>query len=155
MSLPAATWAKWTGKGALGIWTHNLNAVEPLLNYSRAAYRDAALCMGAGVLTDAAYAAAHRVGHRVVGAVHRTIGIAGGYSLGGGHSPLTPLHGLSAANALEQRHARARLARPARRPVLGAQEQQQRQHVRRRRRGAHSAHARQKPRSPPPAPRCS
>jgi FAD/FMN-containing dehydrogenase len=62
--------------------------------------------MGTGALTDAALAAAVRVSHRVFGGVHPTIGIAGGYtpggySLGGGHSPLTPLHGLGADNVLK------------------------------------------------------
>ncbi len=92
---------KSTGKGALGIWTHHLDFIEPILNYSSAAYTGAALRMGAGVQANAAYAAAHRLGYRVVGGTCPTVGLAGGYSLGGGHSPLTPLHGLGADNVLE------------------------------------------------------
>jgi FAD/FMN-containing dehydrogenase len=53
------------------------------------------------VLTEAAYAAAHRVGQRIVGAVCPTVRLAGGYSLGGGLSPLAPLHGLGVDNVLE------------------------------------------------------
>ncbi len=90
-----------TGRGALGIWTHNLNSIEPRLNYSSPAYTGAAIRLGAGVQSAAAYAVAHRLGYRVVGGTCPTVGIAGGYSLGGGHSMLTPLHGLGADNVLE------------------------------------------------------
>ncbi len=90
-----------TGKGALGIWTHNLNAIEPLLNYSGPAYTGAAIMLGASVQSSAALVAAHRLGYRVVSGMFPTVGLAGGYSLGGGHSMLSPLHGLGADNVLE------------------------------------------------------
>ncbi len=92
---------KSTGKGALGIWTHHLDSIEPLINYSSRAYTGAALRMGAGVLTGAIYAAAHRHGFRVVGGTCPTVGIAGSFSLGGGYSMLTRLHGLGTNNVLE------------------------------------------------------
>jgi FAD/FMN-containing dehydrogenase len=92
---------KSTGKGALSIWTHNLNSVEPLLNYRSPTYNGPALKMGAGVTGDAAYAAAHKLGFRVVGGYSPTVGVAGGYTLGGGTSALTQLHGLGADNVLE------------------------------------------------------
>jgi ethanolamine utilization microcompartment shell protein EutL len=57
---------KSTGKGALGIWTHNLNSTEMFLNYTSRAYTGAALKMGAGMQAGAAYAFAHRPGYRVV-----------------------------------------------------------------------------------------
>ncbi len=79
----AVIWGKSTGKGALSLWTHNLNAIEPLLNYSSRAYRGAALRKG-GVLSGAAYAAAHRLGYRIVGGACPMVRLAGGFSLGGG-----------------------------------------------------------------------
>jgi hypothetical protein len=57
--------------------------------------------MGAGMLTNATYAAAHCVGHHVVGGMHLIISITGGYPPSSGHSLLTPLHGLGTDNALE------------------------------------------------------
>ncbi len=90
-----------TGKGALGIWTHNLKAIQPLLNYSSPAYTGAAIKLGAGVQSSAALTAAHRLGYRVVSGTFPSVGLAGGYSLGGGHSMLSPLYGLGADNVLE------------------------------------------------------
>ncbi len=51
---------KSTGKGALGIWTRRLDAVEPLLIYSSAAYTGPAIKLGAAI------EAAHRVEDRLV-----------------------------------------------------------------------------------------
>jgi len=48
-----------------------------------------------------AYEAANATGHRVVGGTCATVGIAGGYSMGGGHSTLSSVYGLSADNVLE------------------------------------------------------
>jgi hypothetical protein len=83
----------------------NLNSIEPILNYSSPAYTSAAPRTGAGVQGSAASAAAHRLcyllGYRVVTGNCPTVGLAGGYSQGGGHSALSPLHGLGADNVLE------------------------------------------------------
>jgi FAD/FMN-containing dehydrogenase len=92
---------KRTGKGALGIWTHHIDFIKAQLNYTSTAYTGAALKMGTGVQGGAAYAAAHRLGHRIVGSLCPTVGLAGSFAQGGGHSPLTALHGLGADNVLE------------------------------------------------------
>lgn len=57
--------------------------------------------MGAGVQAFEAYAFADRNTLRVVGGQCTTIGLAGGYSQGGGHSTLSSQYGLAADNALE------------------------------------------------------
>ena len=40
------------------------------------------------------YRAAHTKGFTIVGGAARTVGAAGGWALGGGHSPLGHLHGM-------------------------------------------------------------
>jgi FAD/FMN-containing dehydrogenase len=57
--------------------------------------------MGAGVQAFEAYAAANTQGLRVVGGECPTVGIAGGYTQGGGHSVLASVYGLGADQALE------------------------------------------------------
>ncbi|RFU34023.1 hypothetical protein B7463_g2267, partial [Scytalidium lignicola] len=92
---------KSTGKGALGIWTHHLNSIESFANYTGPTYTGPALKIGAGVQAYAAYDAAHELGYRVVGGTCPTVGLAGGYSQGGGHSMLSSQYGLGADNVLE------------------------------------------------------
>jgi FAD/FMN-containing dehydrogenase len=53
------------------------------------------------VLASAASLAAHRLGYRIVTGTCTSIGIAGGYSMGGGFSALSSLYGLAADNVLE------------------------------------------------------
>lgn len=57
--------------------------------------------IGAGMLGAEAYTAAHASGYRLVGGDCPSVGIAGGYSQGGGHSPLASYHGLAADQVLE------------------------------------------------------
>ena len=57
--------------------------------------------MGAGVQGFEAYAAANAQGLQVVGGECPTVGLAGGYTQGGGHSALASRHGLAADQALE------------------------------------------------------
>ncbi|KAF1958216.1 putative isoamyl alcohol oxidase [Byssothecium circinans] len=91
---------KSTGKGALSLWMHNLKTIS-FSNYTGAAYTGPSVKMGAGVQAFEAYAAADKVGLNVVGGQCPTVGIAGGYSQGGGHSLLSSKHGLGADQALE------------------------------------------------------
>lgn len=64
-------------------------------------YAGPALKLGAGVIAADAYLAAHNKGYRVVGGSCPTVGLAGGYTQGGGHSSLSGLYGLGADNVLE------------------------------------------------------
>ena len=57
--------------------------------------------MGAGVQAFEAYAAADQHGLAVVGGECPTVGLAGGYTQGGGHSALSSMYGLAADQTLE------------------------------------------------------
>jgi hypothetical protein len=74
-----------------------------MLNYTSPGYTGPAIKLGSGVLGGAALEAAARLadGYRLVGGTCPTVGIAGGYSLGGGHGPLSSMYGLAADNVLE------------------------------------------------------
>ncbi|KAG9256537.1 FAD binding domain-containing protein [Emericellopsis atlantica] len=85
-----------TGAGALSVWTHYMKDIEIL---GRADGK--ALKVGAGVQGFEAVDAAHKAGLVVVGGECPTVGLAGGYTQGGGHSALSTSFGLSADNVLE------------------------------------------------------
>ncbi|KAJ5100198.1 FAD-binding domain-containing protein [Penicillium angulare] len=89
-----------SGRGALGLWTHHLQSMS-ILDYNNSQYTGKAMKVGAGVQSFDAYAAAHTAGLRVVGGTCSTVGIAGGYTQGGGHSMLSTLYGLGADQVLE------------------------------------------------------
>ncbi|KAI0758134.1 FAD/FMN-containing isoamyl alcohol oxidase MreA [Fomes fomentarius] len=86
---------KSTGAGSLAIWTHHLKNIT-FLDYSDPSYTGKAIKVGAGVQGGEAYAAADAQGLAVVGGDCPTVGIAGGYSQGGGHSALASKYGLGA-----------------------------------------------------------
>ena len=91
---------KATGAGAVGIWTHNMKAMK-IFDYNSSAYTGKAMQMGAGVQVVDAYQYAYDRGFVVVGGNCPTVGIAGGYTQGGGHSPLSSKFGMAADQALE------------------------------------------------------
>ena len=91
---------KSTGAGALAIWTHHLKDIA-IKEYSDPHYSGMAIKMGAGVQGFEAYDAAYAQGLQVVGGECPTVGLAGGYTQGGGHSALASRHGLAADQALE------------------------------------------------------
>ncbi|KAH8652522.1 hypothetical protein BX600DRAFT_418016 [Xylariales sp. PMI_506] len=88
-----------TGAGALAIWTHYLKSID-FLDYKSADYTGKAVKLGAGVQGFDIMEAAHEEGLVVVGGECPTVGIAGGYTQGGGHSALSTSFGLSADNTL-------------------------------------------------------
>lgn len=90
---------KSTGAGALSIWTHYLKDTK-VQNWSDAYYTGPALKMGAGVQGFDAMSAAAAKGYVVVGGECPTVGVAGGYTQGGGHSALSTAFGLSADQTL-------------------------------------------------------
>ena len=91
---------KSTGAGALGIWMHHLKDIE-IFDYNSSTYSGKAIKMGAGVQGFEAYEAAHAQGLAVVSGECPTVGIAGGYTQGGGHSALASKYGLAADQTLE------------------------------------------------------
>ncbi|KAI9035172.1 FAD-dependent oxidoreductase [Aspergillus affinis] len=89
-----------TGKGALGLWMHNLRSLL-LSNYRSSHYTGKTITMGAGVQAFEAYAFAAQHHLRVVGGTCSTVGLSGGYTQGGGHSMLSTQYGLGADQVLE------------------------------------------------------
>lgn len=95
-----------SGGGGLSIWTHNLkgmqwhnsfvpaNAPCDILGY-------AAVTIQAGEQWVDVYRAAATQGRVVVGGHARTVGAAGGWLTGGGHSPWSNKYGLGIDNVLE------------------------------------------------------
>ena len=92
--------AKSTGAGAIGIWTHNMKTIE-IMDYRSVNYTGKAMKMGAGVQGFEAYEATHAQGLVIVGGNCPTVGLAGGYTQGGGHGPLASKFGLAADQVLE------------------------------------------------------
>ncbi|KAI1102380.1 FAD-binding domain-containing protein [Jackrogersella minutella] len=92
--------AKSVGMGALSIWTHNLKQIKFFQNYQQGHYRGPAFKLGTGVQAFEAYEAARKYGVTVVGGEGRTVGVMGGFLLGGGHSPLSSLYGMAADQVL-------------------------------------------------------
>ena len=91
---------KSTGAGAISVWTHHLKNIS-FEDYHDAHYTGKAIKMGAGVQGIDAYEAAHDKGLALVGGECPTVGIAGGYAQGGGHSALASKFGLGADQTLE------------------------------------------------------
>lgn len=67
------------------MWMHGLKDIE-FFNYTSYGYSGPAVKMGAGVQGFEAYSAADQVGLNVLGGECVTVGVAGGFSQGGGHS---------------------------------------------------------------------
>lgn len=91
---------KSTGSGAIALWTHHMKSMD-FVNYRSDDYHGQAMRLGAGVQVEEALAAAHARGLVVAGGQCQSVGIAGGYTQGGGHSLLSSMIGLSADQVLE------------------------------------------------------
>ncbi|PWY73066.1 FAD-binding domain-containing protein [Aspergillus heteromorphus CBS 117.55] len=91
---------KSTGAGALGVWTHHLKELAYYEHYRLGNYSGPAVKMGAGIQAFEIYEKANALGVTAVGGEGKTVGVAGGYVLGGGHSPLSSRYGLAADQVL-------------------------------------------------------
>ncbi|KAH8736178.1 hypothetical protein BGZ61DRAFT_489907 [Ilyonectria robusta] len=92
---------KSTGAGALNIWTHNLKKMQFIKTYKSAgSYKGPAFKIGAGIQVVELYEAANKHGYTAVGGECRTVGVAGGYTAMGGHSPMSPIAGLGSDQVL-------------------------------------------------------
>ncbi|KAL7932893.1 hypothetical protein V8C35DRAFT_305752 [Trichoderma chlorosporum] len=89
-----------TGAGALGIWTHNLKNIS-ISTYSCGTYTGPSMKVGAGVQGFEMLSAAHSTGYVAISGECPTVGVAGGYTQGGGHSALSTSFGLGADQTLE------------------------------------------------------
>lgn len=92
---------KSTGAHALAIWTHYMKATELIEAYDCADFHGPAIKVGAGVEAIEAFNFASSHNLMVVGGNCPTVGIAGGYTQGGGHGHLASKYGLSADQVLE------------------------------------------------------
>ncbi|RYP01734.1 hypothetical protein DL765_010836 [Monosporascus sp. GIB2] len=88
-----------TGPGALALWTHNIKDLS-ILDYKSTTYTGKAIKIGAGVQGSEAQEAANAEGLVVVEGDCPIVGIAGGYTQGGGTSPLGSKFGLAADQVL-------------------------------------------------------
>ncbi|TQN70126.1 FAD-linked oxidoreductase ZEB1 [Colletotrichum shisoi] len=88
-----------TGAGALAIWTNHLKTVD-FTTWSDEYYSGPAVNVGAGVLGYEILEAAHAKGLAVVSGECATVGLAGGFIQGGGHSALSTEFGLGADQTL-------------------------------------------------------
>lgn len=92
---------KSAGAGALSIWTHNLKDLQFFEHYNKHNWTGAAIKAQTGVQAKELYAAAKKYGVTCVGGEGATVGVVGGFVLGGGHSPLSSLYGTGADHVLE------------------------------------------------------
>jgi hypothetical protein len=91
-------------KAPFGLCTHHLNSIEVLLDFAFPTFTRPAIKLGADVLGRGAPAPAHKFGsgYRLATGACPTVGIAGGDSLDGGHSPLSSTRDLAADDMLEE-----------------------------------------------------
>ncbi|KAL7274198.1 hypothetical protein RUND412_002913 [Rhizina undulata] len=93
---------KSTAYGSLSLWTHNLKNITFYDTYTELdlLYSGPAAKVGAGVQVVDAYTAGNNNGVMFVGGEQSTVGFAGGYTQGGGHSPLSSKYGMAADQVL-------------------------------------------------------
>ncbi|KAI0188075.1 hypothetical protein F4808DRAFT_466253 [Astrocystis sublimbata] len=92
---------KSTGKGALSLWTNNLKSTEIIKDYTSFTYNGTAIKIGAGVTGGDLLELLRGKGYRTISGTCASVGVAGGYAAGGGHSILNGLYGMAADNVLE------------------------------------------------------
>ncbi|KAK8072113.1 FAD binding domain-containingprotein [Apiospora saccharicola] len=88
-----------TGAGALAVWAHYLKDVQ-IVDWDDDAFKGKAFRVGAGIQGFEILNAAAREGLVVLTGECPSVGLAGGYLQGGGHSALSTTFGLAADNAL-------------------------------------------------------
>ncbi|KAK3290886.1 uncharacterized protein B0H64DRAFT_49194 [Chaetomium fimeti] len=91
---------KSSGAGALSIWTHNLKNLEYHPDLEIPGYSGPAIKVGAGVTVREVYAEAERNDVSALGGICESVGYAGGYVTGGGHTPLSGLYGMAADHVM-------------------------------------------------------
>lgn len=92
---------KSTGTGSLSLWTHNMDSITIIKNYSSTTYSGPAAKLGAGVVAGNAYTTVAEAGYRILGGTCPSVGLAGGYTPGGGHGLLNSMYGMAADAVLE------------------------------------------------------
>ena len=93
-----------TATGALSIWTHKMQNITFSSNFVPNGGKDGVgttVTIGAGVQLANLYHAVGQQNQSVVAGFAYTVGAAGGYIQGGGHSPMANWKGQSTDNAVE------------------------------------------------------
>jgi hypothetical protein len=88
-----------TGAGALAIWTQDLKNIS-FGTWDDKFYKGPSVTVGAGVIGYEVLEAANKQGLTVVSGECATVGLAGGFTQGGGHSALSTQFGLAADQTL-------------------------------------------------------
>ncbi|PRP84063.1 hypothetical protein PROFUN_08525 [Planoprotostelium fungivorum] len=91
------------GYGGVAVWTHKLKNIqlhERFVPKGCSEVYEGAMTLGSGVQWVEAYTFAHNHSRYIVGGLATSVGSAGGYVMGGGHSLLTPSFGLGADNLI-------------------------------------------------------
>ncbi|KAK1226896.1 hypothetical protein PQX77_010112 [Marasmius sp. AFHP31] len=92
---------KSTGTGALSVWMHGLQDIEWVSDYVSTGYTGPVVKAPAGVTGSDLAAFAGARGYAIVSGQCPTVGFAGGYVQGGGHSMIASVYGLAADQTLE------------------------------------------------------
>ncbi|KAF2165661.1 hypothetical protein M409DRAFT_55550 [Zasmidium cellare ATCC 36951] len=89
------------GYGGLGLWMHNVQGMDLIPHYKTHDYSGPAIKLMAGTQSYQAYEFVNRHGYMIAGGECATVGIAGGFTSGGGHGPASSYLGLAADQTLE------------------------------------------------------
>ena len=91
-----------SGGNSLSIWTHHIRGIKTLKGDRRALAHGApaAVKVSAGMRMSELYTEMAKEKLTVMGGADPNVGV-GGWTTGGGHGPLTSIHGLGADNVLE------------------------------------------------------
>ncbi|KAF2177623.1 FAD-binding domain-containing protein [Zopfia rhizophila CBS 207.26] len=85
------------GAGSLSVWTHHTKDIRFIENYkSDSGYTGTAMKVGAGVTVREMYQAAHKYNATALGGICESVGYAGGYIAGGGHTPMSGYYDMAA-----------------------------------------------------------
>ncbi|KIK69142.1 hypothetical protein GYMLUDRAFT_35210 [Collybiopsis luxurians FD-317 M1] len=90
-----------TATAGISVWMHHLKQMEWFDSYPSPDYNGAALKVQAGVQGAEVNAEATKHGHLIVAGECPTVGFAGGYIQGGGHSVLSSVLGMAADHTLQ------------------------------------------------------
>ncbi|KAJ7651149.1 FAD-binding domain-containing protein [Roridomyces roridus] len=92
-------------RGSLGLWTHNLDAMTYHPAFTPESCDDSgsfrAITVGAGVTFDQVYKFAHDNDVLFIGGYSQSVGVSGGWLMGGGHGVLSPVFGLGVDRVLQ------------------------------------------------------
>lgn len=89
------------GTGSLALWMHNHNETTVIENYNGTTYSGPAAKLNAGAVAGDVYQIVYAAGYRIIGGSCLSVGLAGGYTPGGGHSLLNSMYGMGADAVLE------------------------------------------------------